>query len=48
MERKKSAPKKSTPEKVTKNNDINTETKELIVKYKSCFVKCQSARSRRK
>ena len=30
MERKKSAPKKSTPEKVTKNNDINTETKEAV------------------
>ena len=28
MERKKSAPKKSAPEKVTKNNDINAETKE--------------------
>ena len=31
MERKKSAPKKSTTEKVIKNNDINTETKEAAV-----------------
>ena len=30
MERKKSAPKKSAPEKVIKNNDINTETKEAV------------------
>ena len=30
MERKKSAPKKSAPEKVIKNNDINTETKETV------------------
>ena len=30
MERKKSAPKKSAPEKVTKNNDINAETKEAV------------------